>query len=88
MNVNNIITRKIFEGRYPYEMPYTHYMHLLETGFRLLEDKNTCIENCVDLSELKAIRIALEYRLEVIRQVRKKQINKALGSMHNLSAVA
>ncbi len=74
MSINNDITRKIFEGKYPYQMPYYTYLRLLEKGFGLLE--TVIIETRTELSELKAIRIALEYRMEVIRQVRKKQIKR------------
>jgi hypothetical protein len=88
MNLNNQIARKIFEGRYPYEMPFYRYLSLLEKGFELLQDAKQSIESYSELPELKAIRIALEYRFEVIRQTRRKQLNKAMGSIQNFATFA
>jgi len=81
MNLNSNITRKIFEGKYPYDMPYQSYLNLLEKGFDLLKDAACSIEAYTDLAELKAIRIALEYRFEMMRQVRKRQL-RTIGELH------
>lgn len=83
--MNNHITRSIFEGKYPYKMPYKQYLILLEKGFELLENNAAKIDSLTELSDLKAIRMALEYRFEVMRRFRKNQINRSLGSsVHNL----
>lgn len=76
MTMHNNITRQIFEGKYPYEMPYLSYLNLLEKGYSLLEQGISTHEN---LAELKAIRIALEYRFEVMRRVRSKQLKSLSG---------
>jgi len=86
MNWSNEVARKIFEGRYPYQMPFQSYLSLLEKGFNLLE--TAIIESRTDLGELKAIRIALEYRMEMFRLTRKKQIKRSWGSASVLAAVA
>jgi|GEM_PF-1998645 len=86
MTVNTTLARRIFEGKYPYEMPFHSYLGFLEKGFELIEQK--AIDAYNDLNELKAIRIALEYRLEVVRQFRKKQIKNALGTVANFASMA
>lgn len=75
----NIRTAKtIFEKKHFSEMNYEHYLSLLEEGSELLNNTNESITCYKQLQELKAIRIALEYRIEVIRQYRKKQLS-AIG---------
>jgi len=74
----NNITKEIFEGKYPSKMNYDSYLSLLEEGNFLLNSDERKVTECKELSELKAIRIALEYRLEVIRQFRKNQL-RSLG---------
>lgn len=74
MLLNSTLTRQIFEGRYPHEMPYQNYLNLLEKGFELLKNTAKSIDNYKELTDLKAIRIALEYRFEMMRRTRRKQL--------------
>ena len=74
MNMNSHIAREIFEGRYPQEMTYEAYLMLLEEGFAILKDSSDSFSNYTELEDLKAIRIALEYRMELIRQFRRNQL--------------
>ena len=83
MNAHASITREIYEAKYPASMAYENYMMILEEGFELLRNSNHSIETRTELKELKAIRMALEYRLEVVRQFRKKQI-QSIGGLNAL----
>jgi len=74
MLLNSTLTRQIFEGRYPQEMLYQNYLNLLERGFELLKNTAKSIDNYKELTDLKAIRIALEYRFEMMRRARRKQL--------------
>jgi hypothetical protein len=74
MNMNSPIAKEIFEGKYPEEMSYESYLILLEEGFEILKENNDSFSNYTELHDLKAIRIALEYRMELLRQYRKKQL--------------
>jgi hypothetical protein len=76
--MNSHIAKEIFEGRYPQEMTYESYLMLLEEGFAILKDNNDSFSNYTELEDLKAIRIALEYRMELLRQFRRKQL-RAIG---------
>ena len=63
MNMNSHIAKEIFEVRYPQEMTYENYLMLLEEGFEILKDNNDSFSDYTELKDLKAIRIALEYRM-------------------------
>ncbi len=86
MGLNTNITRKIFQVKYPYAMPYQSYLDMLKRGFELLAQNN--IETNTELHDLKAIRLALEYRFEVMKQVRNRQIRHSLGAICSLAEVA
>ena len=59
-------------------MNYENYLSLLEEGSDLLNKNENAFSEYKELRQLKAIRIALEFRLEMIRQFRKKQL-QAIG---------
>jgi hypothetical protein len=74
---SNHLTEKIYHDRYPNEMSYDHYLLLLEEGFEILNRNEENFENYKQLEELKSIRLALEYRLEIIAEYRKKRLKDA-----------
>ena len=74
--MRNTITKNIYEAKHQASMNYDHYMHLLDEGFEILKTNTDSFTSCKQLNQLRAVRIALEYRIEVLRQFRKKQIQK------------
>ena len=54
----------IYKEKYEKEMTMEAYLEYLTRGFELL--KETVTEESLELKDLKAIRIALEYRRQVI----------------------
>jgi hypothetical protein len=74
---SNHLTEKIYHDKYPEEMTYDHYLILLEEGFDILNKNEENFDNYKQLEELKSIRIALEYRLELIGEFRKRQLRDA-----------
>ena len=78
MNLNHQLSRTIFSSKYP-DMAYEKYLLLIEEGFEILKNNQGTINAHSSLSELKAIRMALEYRISSLGYFRKNQLKKALG---------
>jgi hypothetical protein len=57
------LTNKIFAAKYSSIMSFNEYSNYLEQGLRLIT--NGGIQQCKELSELKAVRIAMEYNRKV-----------------------
>jgi hypothetical protein len=55
---------EIYKEKYEKDMTMETYMDYLNKGFELLKDN--AAENALELKDLKAIRIALEYRRQII----------------------
>lgn len=56
----------IYQEKYEKDMTMETYMDFLNAGFALLRENAS--ESALELKELKAIRIALEYRRHMITQ--------------------
>ncbi|MBS1782099.1 MAG: hypothetical protein JSS78_03445 [Bacteroidetes bacterium] len=78
MKTDNPIARQLFERKYPYQMPYLSYLRLVEKGLDLLRQTAKPISAFAEFCDLQAIRLALEWRIEMIAQKRKNQWN-AIG---------
>mgnify|MGYP003575135625 CR=1 FL=1 len=83
MNMNNHIAKEIFQDKYPQEMSYESYLFLLEEGFEILKKNNDSFNSCTELQDLKAIRVALEYRMELLRQYRRRQLRNIGQSLES-----
>jgi hypothetical protein len=78
MNLNTQLSKNIFDSKYP-GMEYENYVLLVEEGFEILKTNDGTINTHSSLQELKAIRMALEYRISSLSFFRKNQLKKALG---------
>jgi len=77
MNIQNNIAKEIFENRYSERMNFDGYMNFLREGVEILNRNNEAVKGYHDLNDLKAIKIALQYRIAVLRQHRSKQLELA-----------
>jgi hypothetical protein len=66
-------TKSIFETKGPKDMSYEKYLEMLEKGFEILSMNEETFKSSRELEQLKAVRIALTYRIEMIRLNRKKK---------------
>jgi hypothetical protein len=67
------INKSIFEAKAPKGMSYEKYVETLEKGFEILGTNEDFFKSCKDLDQFRAVRLALTYRIEMIRQNRKKK---------------
>ena len=74
MNIHTTIARSIYENRYSERMNFDGYLKHLEEGVEILDKNNDKVGSYHDLHDLKAIKMALQYRIEVLRAHRTKQL--------------